>query len=28
MSSIGYVQVVKNFDKIEIQSLEEKSTNE
>jgi len=28
MSSIGYVQVIKNFDKLEIQNLEEKSTNE
>ncbi len=28
MSSIGYVQVVKNFDKLEILNLEEKSTNE
>ena len=28
MSSIGYVQVVKNFDKIEILNLEEESTNE
>ncbi len=28
MSSIGYVQVIKNFDKIEILDLEEKSTNE
>ena len=28
MSSIGNVQVIKNFDKIEIQTLEEKSTNE
>jgi rod shape-determining protein MreC len=28
MSSIGYVQVIKNFDKIEILNLEEKSTNE
>lgn len=28
MSSIGYVQVIKNFDKLEIQILEEKSTNE
>lgn len=28
MSSIGYVQVIKNFDKTEIQTLEEKSTNE
>ena len=28
MSSIGYVQVIKNFDKNEIQTLEEKSTNE
>jgi len=28
MSSIGFVQVIKNFDKIEIKSLEEKSTNE
>jgi rod shape-determining protein MreC len=28
MSSIGYVQVIKNFDKIEIQDLEKKSTNE
>ena len=28
MSSIGYVQVIKNFDKIEIKNLEEKSTNE
>lgn len=28
MSSIGHVQVIKNFDKIEIQTLEEKSTNE
>ena len=28
MSSIGYVQVIKNFDKIEIINLEEKSTNE
>jgi len=28
MSSIGQIQVIKNFDKIEIQTLEEKSTNE
>ena len=28
MSSIGYVQVIKNFDKTEIKTLEEKSTNE
>lgn len=28
MSSIGFVQVIKNFDKIEIKTLEEKSTNE
>lgn len=28
MSSIGYVQVIKNFDKLEIKNLEEKSTNE
>ena len=28
MSSIGFVQVIKNFDKMEIKSLEEKSTNE
>ena len=28
LSSIGYVQVIKNFDKTEIESLEEKSTNE
>ena len=28
MSSIGYVQVIKNFDKLEIVNLEEKSTNE
>ena len=28
MSSIGQIQVIKNFDKIEIQALEEKSTNE
>ncbi len=28
MSSIGNVQVIKNFDKTEIQTLEEKSTNE
>lgn len=28
MSAIGYVQVIKNFDKLEIQNLEEKSTNE
>ena len=28
MSSIGYVQVIKNFDKVEILELEEKSTNE
>jgi len=28
MSSIGNVQVIKNFDKIEIETLEEKSTNE
>ena len=28
MSSIGFVQVIKNFDKLEIKSLEEKSTNE
>lgn len=28
MSSIGQVQVIKNFDKTEIQTLEEKSTNE
>ncbi|MEL4455601.1 rod shape-determining protein MreC [Lutimonas vermicola] len=28
MSSIGYVQVIKNFDKMEIINLEEKSTNE
>ena len=28
MSSIGYVQVIKNFDKNEIQTLEERSTNE
>ncbi len=28
MSSIGHVQVIKNFDKTEIQTLEEKSTNE
>ena len=28
MSSIGYVEVIKNFDKIEIKNLEEKSTNE
>ncbi len=28
MSSIGYVQVIKNFDKMEITNLEEKSTNE
>ncbi|MCP4884640.1 MAG: rod shape-determining protein MreC [Flavobacteriales bacterium] len=28
MSSIGNVQVIKNFDKIEIEILEEKSTNE
>ena len=28
MSSIGYVKVIKNFDKIEILNLEEKSTNE
>ena len=28
MSSIGYVQVIKNFDRIEILNLEEKSTNE
>jgi rod shape-determining protein MreC len=28
MSSIGYVEVIKNFDKIEIKTLEEKSTNE
>lgn len=28
MSSIGNIQVIKNFDKTEIQTLEEKSTNE
>ena len=28
MSSIGNIQVIKNFDKIEIETLEEKSTNE
>jgi len=28
MSSIGYVEVIKNFDKLEIKTLEEKSTNE
>ena len=28
MSSIGYVEVIKNFDKLEIKNLEEKSTNE
>lgn len=28
MSSLGQIQVIKNFDKIEIQTLEEKSTNE
>jgi rod shape-determining protein MreC len=28
MSSIGYVEVIKNFDKLEIINLEEKSTNE
>ena len=28
MSSIGYVQVIRNFDKVEILELEEKSTNE
>ncbi|MCA0930941.1 rod shape-determining protein MreC [Lutimonas saemankumensis] len=28
MSSIGFVQVIKNFDKIEIKTLEEKSANE
>jgi len=28
MSSIGFVQVIKNFDKMEIKSIEEKSTNE
>ncbi len=28
MSSIGQIQVIKNFDKTEIQTLEEKSTNE
>ena len=28
MSSIGYVEVIKNFDKLEIKNLEEKSENE
>ena len=28
MSSIGYVKVIKNLDKLEIKTLEEKSTNE
>lgn len=28
MSSIGYVEVIKNFDKLEIKNLEEKSSNE
>ena len=28
MSSIGYVEVIKNFDKLEIKTLEEKSSNE
>ena len=28
MSSIGYIEVIKNFDKLEIKTLEEKSANE